>query len=184
MITVSYNVARYRSLLADTVREGDTVLEIGPHIGKSSKGYLGKAGKSVLVDKGVDCAQTLKELADEYEEVVFVCGDARDFETITLTLQHISECDVLAVDLGGGRFPDTVFKVWATWSGVFKPRDTVIRCRGLAEFLKRAKVKDETLPDEFEDSGWLKEYGRKTPKQLRKQLDEFRYWVDINQPLD
>ncbi len=184
MISVSYNVSRYRSLLYDTVQEGDTVLEIGPHRGGSTDAYVGKAGTVVLVDKGRDCASTLEEYVRSHGNVAYVCGDARGFDAVTLVLEHIDKCDVLAVDLGGGRFPDTVFKVWATWSGIFKPRDSVIRCRGLAEFLRRAQVRDETLPDSFEDCGWLSEYGRETPYNLKKQLDELSRWVDIDQPLE
>ncbi|MBD3388790.1 MAG: SAM-dependent methyltransferase [Candidatus Altiarchaeales archaeon] len=184
MIAVTYNVERYRSLLADTVRAGDVVLEIGPHRCKSTEEYVAKAGKAILVDKGHDCSSKLEEYADERENVTFVFGDVRGFDAVKLVLHHISECDVMAVDLGGGRFPDTVFKVWATWSGIFKPRDSIIRCRGLAEFLKRAEIRDESLPGKFRDSGWLEDYGRKTPYNLKKQLDEIGHWVDINQPLD
>jgi hypothetical protein len=183
MIAVAYEVSRYRSLLSKVVRRGDVVVEIGPHVGRSTDQYIGNAGKVVLVDKGADCSGALRDYAGEHGNVVFVCGDARGFDTLSLVLQHTESCDVLAVDLGGGRYPDTVFKVWSTWSGVLKPRDSVIRCRGLAEFLRRAKVKDETLPDEFKDSGWLEDYGRAVPSKLREQLDEFKFWVDIKKPV-
>ncbi|MFH1402706.1 MAG: SAM-dependent methyltransferase [Candidatus Altiarchaeota archaeon] len=180
MIGVVYEVGRYRKLLSETVREGDVVVEIGPHLGLSTESYLGKCSKTVLVDKGLDCAGELSELADSEPKVSFVCGDARGFDAVSLVLEHVESCDVLAVDLGGGRYPDTVFKVWGTWSGVLKPRDSIIRSRGIIEFLKRAIVLDDTLPDVFEDSGWLAEYGRGRPYSLRKQLDEFKHWVDIN----
>jgi hypothetical protein len=179
MIDVVYDVKAYRRLLAETVGDGQTVLEIGPHLGKSTDSYVEKAKLAVLVDKGTDGQTSLAEYAMEHENVEYVCGDARGFDAMSLVLKHISSCDVFAIDLGGGRYPDTVFKVWATWAGVFKPEKSVIRCRGLAEFLRRAKVRDDSLPVEFEDSGWLAEYGRKTPAQLRQQLDEFSHWVDV-----
>jgi hypothetical protein len=183
MITVTYDISNYRNLLRDIIRKGDTVVELGPHRGEATRMYMDRAGKAVLVDKGKDPLSRLTELAGEHENVVFVAGDARGFAAMTLALEHTKTCDVLAVDLGGGRFPDTVFKVWATWSGVFKPRDSVIRCRGLAEFLRRGQVKDDTLPDSFKDSGWLSEYGRETPANLKKQLEEFKHWIDIEKPL-
>jgi len=179
VIRLSYDVQRYRRILSDTVQDGDTVLELGPHIGLSTDAYVEKAGKVVLVDKGRDCAGALGEYALEHDNVTFVAGDARGFNAVTLVLDHIRSCDVFAVDLGGGRFPDSVFKVWATWSGVFKPRDSIIRCRGLVEFLRRARADDDTIPCSFEDSGWLADYGRKTPHELRKQLEEFKHWVDL-----
>jgi len=180
MISVAYEVGRYRRLLAETVGNGDTVVEIGPHRASSTDLYVGKAGKAVLVDKGADAAGALREYADRHRNVIFICGDARSFDTVALALQHAESCDVLAVDLGGGRYPDTVFKVWAIWSGVFKPRDSVIRCRGLAEFLRRAQVRDDTLPETFKDNGWLSEYGRAVPSKLKEQLDEFKNWVDVD----
>lgn len=184
MISVVYEAERYRQLLAQLVKEGDTVVEIGPHRCLATESYIGKAGKAVLVDKGTDCASALSEYANRHENVFYVCGDARDFATISLVQKHSSGCDVFAVDLGGGRFPDTVFKVWATWSGVLKPRHSLIRCRGLAEFLKRGQVRDDSIPKDFADSGWLTEYGRATPYKMRGQLDEFHHWVDVGSAAD
>jgi hypothetical protein len=180
MISIVYEVGRYRKLLADTVRHGDVVVEIGPHVGKSTDAYVGKAKKAVLVDKGKDCASCLKEYAQRHDNAVFVMGDARGFDCLSLVLKHAPRCDVLAVDLGGGRFPDTVFKVWGTWSGVLAPRDSIIRCRGLAEFVRRARVDDDAIPSSFDDAGWLRDYGRATPTKLRDQLDEFRHWIDLD----
>ncbi|MBU0762138.1 MAG: hypothetical protein KKD39_03870 [Candidatus Altiarchaeota archaeon] len=179
MIAVVYEVGRYRALLSEVVGVGDVVVEIGPHICKSTDAYVSKASKAVLVDKGSDCKQDLIEYSSKHGNVEFVFGDARDFSTLELAKKHVLSCDVLAVDLGGGRFPDTVFKVWGTWSGVFKPKHSIIRCRGIAEFLKKAKVMDGSLPATFPDSGWLTEYGRGTPVEMKNQLDEFSHWVKL-----
>jgi len=184
MIQIVYDVKAYRRLLADTVREGDTVVEIGPHTGGSTRAYVGKAKLAVAVDKAEQAERTFGRLAKAHANLVFLREDARGFEAIKKVMKHTKSCDVLAVDLGGGRYADTVFKVWATWSGVFKPRDSVIRSRALAEFLQRAKISDTTLLAEFPDAGWLATWGRATPYKLRRQLDEFKYWIDITKPLD
>jgi len=184
MISIVYDVRRYRSLLAEAVREGDFVIEIGPHTGKSTLGYIEKAGKIILVDKGRDCEKDLRLFADSHEKVSFACADARGFEAVKEVLKETRKCDVFAVDMGGGRHVDTVFKVWATWSGIFKPRDSVIRNRELVEFLSRANIVDDSVKKEFDDDGWLATWGRETPYQLRKQLEEFSYWIDIDKPLD
>ena len=178
MIAIAYEVKRYRELLKEYVASGFVVIEIGPHIGESTKGYLDNASLAVAVDKGLQAENALKRLGEKNKNLVFVRGDARSFETVKKVLQLTGRCDVLAVDLGGGRFPDTVFKVWAIWSGVFKPRHSVIRNRGLAEFIQRAKLEDESLNREFSDNGWMSVWGRKAPSKLKEQLDEFSLWTD------
>jgi hypothetical protein len=179
MIGVTYEVGCYRQKLRETVRAGDVVIEIGPHVGQSTDYYIDKAKAAILVDKGRDCVSDLADYCVRHGAAHYIGGDVRGFDAILMALRLSRECDVLAVDMGGGRYPDTVFKVWATWSGVFKPRDSIIRCRGLAEFLRRARVDDESIPGEFPEGGWLSEYGRGTPSELKKQLEEFREWVDI-----
>ena len=177
MIGVVYEVGTYRKALGKTVAEGDKVIEIGPHQGKSTDAYIDNVEKTILVDKGKDSVDALTSYCQEHENAVFVCSDAREFDSMRLVQTHLNKCDVLAVDMGGGRYPDTVFKVWATWAAVFRPRDSIIRCRGLAEFIRRSKILDDSLPETFEESGWLSEYGRGTPIQMKEQLDELQLWL-------
>lgn len=178
MISIVYDVKKYRKCLQDLV-DDCTVIEIGPHIGKSTKGYVGKSRLVVAVDIGRQAESVFEKLCNENKNLFFVRGDARRFETVQEVLDITRRCDVLAVDLGGGRFPDTVFKVWAVWSGVFKPKHSVIRNRGLAEFIQRAKVCDDSLVKDFPDNGWLAEWGRTVPSKLRDQLGEFSNWIDL-----
>ena len=49
---------------------------------------------------------------------------------------------MLCVDLGGGYHPDTVFKVFFIWSSVLKPRVSLIRNRGLIDFIKTRTSKE------------------------------------------
>jgi len=183
MITVVYDVRRYRSLLSDTVREGDVVVEIGPHTGRSTLGYVKKASLVVAVDKSPEAAEKFRKLLEEHPNLRFIQDDVRGFEAVKKVLAHARGCDVLAVDLGGGRFSDTVYKVWASWSGILKPRDSVIRSRALAEFLQRAVIQDPSLERKFSDDGWLSTWGRATPYALRKQLGEFSHYVDITRSI-
>lgn len=179
MIEVTYEVSHYRKKLAEIIKTGDNVVEIGPHIGKSTDAYINKAKKTVLVDKGTDCLTHLTQYCEKHQNAVYVCGDCRSFDTLKLVQKHIEYCDLFAVDMGGGRYPDTVFKVWATWASVLEPKNSIIRCRGLAEFIRRAKVSDISIPKNFKENGWLKEYGRRTPQQMKEQLDEFTHYVDV-----
>ncbi len=183
MISLVYDVKKYRELLEKTVRKNQVVIEIGPHVGKSTERYFKKTKLTVVVDKAEQTKNSFEKLLRENENLKFVQGDVRGFETIKKVLKLTKTCDVLAVDMGGGRYPDTVFKVWATWSGVFKPKHSVIRNNGLAEFVQRAKIDDEKIMRKFGDDGWLSTWGRATPYKLKKQLDEFSHWVNINEKL-
>jgi hypothetical protein len=174
MISIVYGHKRYHESLAEHVKPDDSVLEIGPHIGGSTKVISECAKEVVAVDKA---EQSEKAFDTKPENVTFVKGDVRFFETIDEVLKARKSFDVLAMDMGGGRFPDTVFKVWAVWSGIFKPRDSIIRNRGLGEFLRRAKIEDPILEKEFVDSGWLTQSGRKHPKQLKEGIEELQHWM-------
>ena len=196
MIRIVYGRDRYRDLLAGLVDEGDTVIEIGPHLGVSTRAVALRAKKVFAIDKSEQAERAAKTFPDNVE---FVKGDARFFETVNRVLRLTKSCDVLAVDMGGGRFPDTVFKVWAVWSGVFQPRESVIRNRGLGEFLKRAKIDDPSLVEYLEkgpawtekakakkkgvdgpnekEKGWLSQCGRKSPRQLQEGMEELKNWM-------
>lgn len=179
MIVVAYDVRRYREILNGMVEKGNTVIEIGPHIGGGTRLYTSKTNLTIAVDKSVQAEIAIIRLQKKFKNLKFIKGDARDFDTVKQVLKFTNNCDVLAVDMGGGRFPDTVFKVWALWSGVFKPRDSIIRNRGIGEFLQRARVEDKSIEIKFPDDGWLSTWGRATPYRLKKQMEEFRFWIDI-----
>jgi hypothetical protein len=181
MISILYDVKKYRKFIEDAVAEDMVVVEIGPHTGESTARYVKKTSLTVAIDISEQSHKAIKKLSESNPNLVFIKGDARRFETVKEALKHIKKCDVLAVDMGGGRFPDTVFKVWAVWSGVLKPKHSIIRNRGLAEFVQKAKVEDESLIKDFSDSGWMSEWGRSVPSKLRDQLEEFNIWIDLEQ---
>ncbi|MEM4347399.1 MAG: SAM-dependent methyltransferase [Candidatus Altiarchaeota archaeon] len=179
MISIVYDVDIYRKILRERVNEGDIVIEIGPHIGKSTSCYERKVKLGILVDKSIESEKGLQSLLKKNKNLKFIKGDARSFKTVKKVMELTNSCNFLALDVGGGRYPDTVFKIWAIWSGVFKPKNSVIRNRGLAEFVQKLKIEDKSLKRKFRDDGWLSEYGRAIPSALKKQLDEFKFWVNI-----
>ncbi len=174
MISICYGRERYHELLSETAGPADTVIEIGPHTGASTKAVASRAGRVIAVDKA---SQAEKAFNKKPENVEFVRGDVRLFKTVDKVLSLVKSCDLLTIDMGGGRFPDTVFKVWAVWSGVFKPRDSVLRNRGLGEFIRRAQIRDPVLEKSFPNGGWLSQSGRKRPRQLKEGMEELGLWM-------
>jgi len=177
MISIVYDVNRYRKILEEWIKRNDIVIELGPHTGRSTVHYLKKTKLTVVVDKSEQSRDYFKNLKSE--NLKFIQGDVRSFDTIKKVLEITKKCDFLAVDMGGGRYPDTVFKVWAVWTGIFKPKNSVIRNRGLAEFLQRVRIDDRSIRKKFEDNGWLSEWGRAVPYKLKEQMQEFEFWVDV-----
>ena len=65
--------------------------------------------------------------------------DVRDKDVLYDFAKSHTDIDVLCIDLGGGYHPDTVFKVFYLWSSFLKPKVTLIRNRGLADFVNSSK---------------------------------------------
>lgn len=174
MILIAYDQERYRRVLLESVKPGDTVIEIGPHTGGSTRMLAKRAKLVIAVDKSEQAKEAFKDMP---KNVKFVGGDVRIYGTASKVSELTDKCDVLGIDMGGGRFPDTVFKVWCVWSGIFRPRDSVLRNRGIGEFLRRAKISDPVLEMDFTDAGWLSQSSRKNPLELMKGLDELQNWI-------
>ena len=132
MIKLSYDVKNYRKDLLDLVKSGDTIIELGCHIGGTTK-LFPKDCNVIAIDNSPEAVEEMEKL-----EVTFISGDVRLHEIIAEAFKIVQSCDVLAIDLGGGYHPDTVFKVFYIWSSTFKPKHTVIRNRGILEFYNSA----------------------------------------------
>ncbi len=164
MIKLSYNIENYRKDLLELVNPGDTIIELGCHIGGTTK-LLFKECNVVAVDNSPEAVDEMAKL----EGVEFISGDVRRHEVLADVFERIQKCDVLAIDLGGGYHPDTVFKVFYIWSSTFKPKHTVIRNRGILEFFNSANGNEDIHCSE----GYLETYHDSGIPPLIK---EFELW--------
>ena len=167
MIKLSYDIKNYRKDLQNLVNPGDTVIELGCHLGGTTR-LFPKGCSVIAVDNSPESVDEMAKL-----DVDFISGDVRRHEIIAEAFKIAQSCDVLAIDLGGGYHPDTVFKVFYIWSSTFKPKHTVIRNRGILEFFNSAKASDEEIAcsdgylETYHDSGippLIKEFDLWTPK--------------------
>ena len=170
MIKLSYDIENYRKDLLDLVESGDTVIELGCHLGGTTR-LIPQGCSIIAVDNSPEAVDEMAKL-----DVDFISGDVRRHEIIGEAFKITQSCDILAIDLGGGYHPDTVFKVFYIWSSTFKPKHTIIRNRGILEFFNSATGSGEEIACEegyletYHDSGippLIKEFDLWTPK-LRK----------------
>ena len=167
MIKLSYDIKNYRKDLQDLVKAGDTVIELGCHLGGTTR-LFAKDCNIIAIDNSPEAVDEMSKL-----DVNFISGDVRRHEVIAEVFRITQSCDVLAIDLGGGYHPDTVFKVFYIWSSTFKPKHTAIRNRGILEFFNSAKgsgeeiICNEGYLETYHDSGippLIKEFDLWTPK--------------------
>ena len=163
MIKLSYDVKKYRRDLLELVEADDIIIELGCHVGGTTK-LISPGCKVIAVDNSPEAIDEMKNI----ENVNFIPGDVRLHEIIAEVYKITQSCDVLAIDLGGGYHPDTVFKVFYIWSSTFKPKHTAIRNRGLLEFFNSASASDE---DYRTSTGYLESYYDSGIPPLIKEFD-------------
>ncbi len=171
MIKVVYDIKVYREALKDIIKTDDIVVELGCHIGNSTKiiSRLAPEGEIIALDNSPESIESMGNLVDKYKNVEFIKDDVRLHETLEHVIKKIKKCDVLSVDLGGGYHPDTTFKVFFIWSSSLKPRDTIIRNRGLLDFIHSSKT-EETIKSEY---GYLESSAK---DGVPPRLKEFTLW--------
>ena len=162
MIKISYDIKNYRKDLLDLINDGNVVIELGCHIGGTTR-LICKKCKVICVDNSPEAVCEMEKIDCE-----FISGDVRLHEIIAEVFKITQKCDVLAIDLGGGYHPDTVFKVFYIWSSTFKPEHTVIRNRGLLEFVNSAECSGE---DYISENGYLETYHDSGIPPLIKEFD-------------
>ena len=140
MINISYDIKEYRKQLFNIANDGNVIVELGCHVGNTTKQILDKFDnvRIISVDNSPEAIDKMEKLADEYSNLTFISGDVRRHEILLKAFRLAQKCDILSVDLGGGYHPDTVFKVFYIWSSTFKPTHSLIRNKGLVDFCNSA----------------------------------------------
>ncbi|EFC92812.1 hypothetical protein METSMIF1_03428 [Methanobrevibacter smithii DSM 2374] len=173
MINISYDIKEYRKQLFDIANDGNVIVELGCHVGNTTKLILDKFDNVsiIAVDNSPEAIDKMEKLADEYSNLTFISGDVRRHEILLKAFRLAQKCDVLSVDLGGGYHPDTVFKVFYIWSSTFKPFHSIIRNKGLVDFCNSASVSCEDFKSQ---EGHLESY---IDEGIPPQIKEFELWT-------
>ena len=169
MIKLSYNIQNFRKQILETISEEDVIIELGSHIGGTSKLILDNLNNCefIAIDNSPEAIDKMSQL-----DLKFISGDVRKHDTIVEVFKIVQKCDILLIDLGGGYHPDTVFKVFYIWASTFKPKFTFIRNRGLLEF------SNSVFFDEFDyksEKGYIESYHS---EGVPPQIKEFELCTD------
>ena len=168
MIKLCYDVNDYRRQIGEVIKDGDTVIELGCHTGNTSRVILENNVKLIAIDNSPEASKEMDRF-----DLTFINADVRLHDTLAEVFKLIQSCDILAIDLGGGYHPDTVFKVFYIWSSTFKPKHTVIRNRGLVEFYNSIS---EVSGDYKSQDGFLDSY---KDSGIPPQIKEFDLWTPM-----
>ena len=171
MIYLSYDRKKYQEDMINNIKIYDNVVEIGCHIGTSTKiiSRLNQDGTVYAFDNSPESIEALNNLGIEYENIEYFNADVRDEKVLYDFIEKCDKIDVLCVDLGGGYHPDTVFKVFFIWSSLLKPRVSLIRNRGLIDFVNSSSCSEKIKSkDGFLDSS--------ANNIVPKDLKELKLW--------
>lgn len=171
MIKISYDIKIYRKQLEEILKENDTVVELGCHVGKTSEIISKKLkdGRLIAIDNSPESISKMNSLLGHYENIEFMSGDVRLTNILEKVAKKLNHCDILSVDLGGGYHPDTTFKVYFIWASVLKPKISLIRNRGIIDFINSSQTEENIKSEE----GWLESCrGEGIPPQIK----EFELW--------
>ena len=196
-IKLSYDMKVYRQQLYEVINNEDVVVELGCHVGKSTEviSKLANKGHIISIDNSPEAISIMEEFEKNHNNVEFISGDVRlhnVLENVTKRLIELNKinldnsynsldndlnssknslCDVLSIDLGGGYHPDTVFKVFYIWSSTLKPKVTLIRNKGLIDFVNSIEFSEKIESEE----GYLESYEN---QGIPPQIKEFGLWTD------
>ena len=173
MIHLSYDRKKYQEDMINNIRLLDNVVEIGCHIGTSTKiiSRLNQDGIVYAFDNSPESTEAMNNLGIEYKNIRFFNDDVRNEEVLYNFVKKNGKIDVLCIDLGGGYHPDTVFKVFFIWSSVLKPRVSLIRNRGLIDFINTS-TSTENIQSE---KGYL---NSSADNIIPQNLKELKIWSD------
>lgn len=171
MIHLSYDRRQYQEDMIKNIKTFDNVVEIGCHIGTSTKiiSRLNQDGIVYAFDNSPESSKAMNNLGIEYSNVKFHNADVRNEEVLRDFVENCEAIDVLCVDMGGGYHPDTVFKVFFIWSSLLKPRVSLIRNRGLIDFVNSSTSTENIRSEE----GYLESSARDI---LPESLKELKRW--------
>mmetsp|Transcript_31732 Transcript_31732/g.62349 ORF Transcript_31732/g.62349 Transcript_31732/m.62349 type:complete len:245 (+) Transcript_31732:57-791(+) len=138
-VVVCEEVGEYRSAAVGLVNAKDNVLEVGCHVGGTSKVIAGLCRKFVGIDRQPDLvAQARKNLPDHQFEII----DAFDAQKILALAQTMKPARFtkVFVDISGSRELSTVVRLMGVYENALRPDVLIVKSQPLKRLLLRARL--------------------------------------------
>eukprot|EP01059_Diplonema_ambulator_P000017 TRINITY_DN10006_c0_g1_i1.p1 TRINITY_DN10006_c0_g1~~TRINITY_DN10006_c0_g1_i1.p1 ORF type:complete len:329 (+),score=55.30 TRINITY_DN10006_c0_g1_i1:585-1571(+) len=123
------DVADYRAVIPEVVKEGDVVLEVGCHEGVTTRRIaraVGETGRVYGVDTSEVCIERSKVVYQNEENLSFHVGDALDVSSL-IKLAAPRRYDVVFIDISGSRDLETLLPLMEAYEAALRPRTLVVK---------------------------------------------------------
>jgi SAM-dependent methyltransferase len=149
-VLVCENVAEYRSATRARILPGDTVLEVGCHVGGTTRVVaealkIGSAAGSALlgVDQRSDLIEQAKQRLPEVpDRLLYHVGDAFDIGSIRRAMAQlgVTKFSHCLIDISGSREIEIILKLVEKYQAVFDPSLILVKNHPLKRMLQKCSL--------------------------------------------
>jgi len=145
-IIVAKEESTYRKAVINHVKETDSVLEIGCHVGVTTALISKYAKSSFGIDSSEFSIQAAKKRFSHDEKLKnlhFFCADASDKRSVVKCLsndKYKENITVIFIDVSGNRDPGFVLNLMESYDRIFHPRLFVIKNFKLQNFVEKSSI--------------------------------------------
>eukprot|EP01060_Flectonema_neradi_P011358 TRINITY_DN18450_c0_g1_i1.p1 TRINITY_DN18450_c0_g1~~TRINITY_DN18450_c0_g1_i1.p1 ORF type:complete len:332 (+),score=66.15 TRINITY_DN18450_c0_g1_i1:53-997(+) len=122
------DVADYRAVIPQVVKEGDCVLEVGCHEGVTTRRIAAKVGPTghvIGVDTGAASIELAKTGYKQYDNLEFHIGDALNISYLLKLTKR--KYDLVFLDISGSRDLETLIPLMESYEFALKPRQIIVK---------------------------------------------------------
>lgn len=132
-------VSEYRDAVQALVNSEDVVLEVGSHVGGTTKVIAAVAGRVVGVDQQPELVAEAREKHPEIQFENFDAFDSAKLVALTKSL-HPARFTKVFIDISGSRDLATVFRMMDLIDKIISPDAMVVKSQALKKMMLRTRL--------------------------------------------
>lgn len=132
-------VSEYRDAVLALVKSDDVVLEVGSHVGGTTKVIAGLAGRVVGVDQQPELVAQARENYPSIQFENFDAFDSTKLVALTKSLEPARFTKVF-IDISGSRDLATVFRMMDLIDKIIRPDAMVVKSQALKKMMLRTRL--------------------------------------------